>query len=191
MKKAVGLTLACALVLCGCTSVYGREPENTVVVQVLGVDWSDGVYTLTAAGRSGTGEPVIQRTAGPSLEEAFAALPGGGEAWLSLTGVSWLLLGDGVDPREVLLYVLADSGMSWRATVWYTPIAEATMRELEDGGMGRLRVLEESGLETVDVLDVLTALESGEAAEVPAVMAAGGTLEPVGSVWYQRSGGNG
>lgn len=189
MRRMAGLMLVCALALCGCTSAYGREPEHTVMAQVLGVDWSDGMCVLTAAGEDGRGETVIRRAEGRSLEEAFHALPAAGETWTSLTGVSWLLLGDGVDPREVLLYVLEDGGMSWRATVWYTPIAEATVRELEDGGIDRLRVLEASLAETPDVLDVLTTLELGEAAEVPAVMITGGMLEPVGSVWYQRSGG--
>lgn len=190
MKRVIVRTVICAAVLCGCTSVYGREPENTVLAQVLGVDRQDGVYTLTAAGTDGAGKPVIQRVKEDSLEDAFEELAEEGEDWLSLTGVTRVLLGDGVDPREVLTFIIDESNMTWQATVWYTPIAGVTMGELEDGGVARLEVLEETGMETVTVLDVLVELEDGNAVEVPALMVMDGKLETVGTVWYEMSGGD-
>ena len=189
MRRVITVAMACALLLCGCTSGRGREPENTVLAQVLGVDKWDGHYTLTVAGTDGAGDPVVWWVEEDSLEDAFEDLTEVGDRWLSLTGVTHLVLGDGTDPREVLTFIIEESGMSWRATVWYAPIAGVTMRALEDGGIARLEVLEQSGVETVSVLDVLVELEDEGAVEVSALSVIDGELEHVGSVWYERSGG--
>ena len=91
MRKAVVAGMALAMLLCGCTGgEHGREPENTVLAQVFGVDRMGGRCLLTAAGPNGKGETVIQSSEGESFAEAFAALPGSGKEWMSVKNVTHL-----------------------------------------------------------------------------------------------------
>ena len=188
MRRLAVCTAAALLLSCtGCSAAAdrGREPENTVLVQVLGVDWMDGTYLLTAAGTNGEGETVLQTAGGDSLSAAFDALPGAGEQWISLTNVTHFLVGDGAVLQELLLYILDESGMSWRANVWYAGYAGALMEELDDGGIARLTVLEQSGQATVTVLDALAGLtETGEVA-LPALRVYHESLQVAGAVHYE------
>lgn len=187
-KRGLLLFLFCVLPLSGCAGgSRGREPENTVMAQVVGVDRVGGTWFLTAEGKAAGGERVLQKARGSSLAEAFDGLSGGGDRWLSVTGVSDFLLGDGVEPREVLLFVLDNSGMSWRADVWHVPIAAAVMEECESIG-DRLTVLKEGGTETVSVLDALVGLEEEGRTSLPALTARDGNMMGVGTIWYERSG---
>lgn len=181
--------LTLIIVLCGCSSgEKGREPEDTVLVEMLGIDRAGGVYVLTAAGQDGTGGTVMQTVEGETVAEVFAAMPGAGEKWVSITSVTRLLIGDGVEPGEVLTFILKESGMSWRATVWYAPLAAGLMAKTEDGGTARLTVLEEAGAETVTVLDALAELASDGATELPALGLRDGMLEIIGMLRYEWSG---
>lgn len=191
MKRVCAVLFAVSLLtlLSGCArGERGREPENTVLVEVLGIDWQDGIYTLTAAGRNGAGETVTQSVEGVSTAEIFSAMPGAGETWFSLTGVNWFLFGDGVEPGEILSFILKESGMSWRATVWYTPIAEGFIKETADGGQARLTVLEQSGTETVTVLDALAELSAEGKTKLPALTIRNGMPEFLGMLQYEHSG---
>ena len=186
MRKAVVAGMALAMLLCGCTGgEHGREPEDTVLAQVFGVDRMGGLCLLTAAGPNGKGETVIQSSEGESFAEAFAALPGSGKEWMSVKNVTHILLGDGVDPEEVLSFILDDSGLSWRSYVWYAPIAGAVIGEEKDGGMGRLDVLEQAGVETTSVLDVLAELKETGETSVPMLARVDGQLEISGRLKYE------
>jgi len=186
MRRSVLVGTALSVLLCGCTGgEHGREPEDTVLIQVFGVDRMGGLCLLTAAGPNGKGETVIQSVEGKNLEEAFAALPGSGEEWISVKNVTHILLGDGVDPTEVLAFILDDSGMSWRAFVWYAPIAGAVISEEKDGGNGRLSVLERAGEKTVCMLDVLAELKETGRVSVPMLARVDGQLEISGSLSYE------
>lgn len=181
--------LVCLISLCGCVgSDRGREPENTVLAEVVGVDKMGGIWLVTGAGKDDAGKSVLRTAEGASLDDAFAALASGGEIWMSVTGVSDFLLGDGVEIGEVLLYILDDSGMSWRARVWYAPIAGALMEEWEGDGSGRLEVLERSGTRTVSVLDALAGLEDKGKTALPALTVQDGTLTENGTIYYERRG---
>lgn len=185
MRKTVLVSMVLAAALCGCTGgKHGREPEDTVLAQVFGVDRMDGVCILTAAGPNGKGETVIQTAEGRNLAEAFAAMPGSGEEWISVKNVTHILLGDGVDPEETLSFILDDGGMSWRSRVWYVPIAEAIIKEEEDGGGGRLTVLEQTREKTTSVLDVLAGLKEKGETSVPALTRMKGQLEISGVLTY-------
>lgn len=187
MKKSVSLVVCGALISClsGCSlaGAYGRELEETVLVQVLGVDVMDGRVTLTAAGTKGEDETALETASGATLEEAFRALPTAGEEYLSLTNVTRILLGDGADVRAVLDYVLEDPDMSWTATVWAADgFAGKMMEEMEDGGIGRLDVLEQSGAMQPSVKSVLAELSSDGETALPVLALRGGTLETVGKL---------
>ena len=186
--KWVG-TLMCALTLLilmsGCSSgERGREPEDTVLAEVLGIDRVGVTWVLTTAGKAGTGETVLQTVEGETLTDVFAAIPSAGEKWVLLTGVAQILIGDGVEPREVLTFILKDSGISWRATVWYAPLAKGLMEEVE-GGAARLNVLEESGEKTVTVLDSLEELTSEGETELPVLTVRNGQIEIAGVIGYE------
>lgn len=190
MRRSCALLLLFLLpALSGCAGgARGREPESIVLAQVLGVDRMGELWILTAAGSDGAGEPFLLQAKGESLAAAFDALPGAGDEWVSLTNVTRFLLGDGVEPREVLTFILNDSGMSWRATVWYAPIAAAVMESQEDGGAARLDVLEQGGSGMVTVLDALVELEETGETALPALTVEGGTLAAAGHLHYERSG---
>lgn len=183
----IGVCAAVLAGLCGCSSAgaYGRELEETVLVQVIGVDGGEDGVVLTAAGTDGEGECVMVETAGDGLAEAFAALPAAGEKYCSLTNVTRILVGDGVELWAVLDYVLNDRDMSYNATVWaVSGFAGAVMEETEDGGMARFSVLDQSGAEEVTVKAALAALlDSGETA-LPALAVRDGVLEVVGTVYH-------
>lgn len=188
-RSSLICVLTLLIMLCGCTSgEKGREPEDTVLAEVLGVDYAAGRYVLTAAGKDGTGGTVMQTAEGTTVAEAFAAMPGAGERWVSLTNVTHLLLGDGVEPGTVLTYILEDSGMSWRTTVWYAPLAAGLMAQTEDGGTARLTVLQQAGAETVTVLDALAELAGEGAVSLPGLTVRGGQPEITGMLRYERSG---
>ena len=179
--------LLCLLPLCGCAGGdRGREPENTVLAQVVGVDRMGESWIVSAAGKDNTGQTVLQKVEGKTLDDAFTALSGAGEVWMSVAGVSDFLLGDGAELREALLFVLDDSGMSWRANVWYVPIAAAVMEGQEAGGGDRLTVLKESGTATVSVLDALVGLEEEGRTSLPALTVKEGKLTPGGTIYYER-----
>lgn len=184
MRRCLPLCAALSLLLSGCSAgAYGRELEDTVLVQVVGVDaWEKGVV-LTAAGADGEEETAMETVRAGSLEEAFAALPTAGEKYFSLTNVTQIVVGDGADLREVLWYVLDDPDMSYMATVWAAGgFAGALMEETGDGGVGRFSVLEQSGGAQTTVKEALADLLGGQAAALPVLAAKDGKLETVGTL---------
>lgn len=188
MKKVwMPVMLACIALLSGCAaSGRGREPENTVLAQVVGIDRMGDVWLVSAAGKDGAGETVLQTAQGDTLADAFDGVSGAGEIWISVTGVNGFLLGDGVEPEEALLYIIDDSGMSWRASVWYAPIAAALMEGQAGGGVDRLTVLEQAGAERVSVLDALVDLKENGTTAIPALIVRDGKLETSGNIYYER-----
>lgn len=189
MKKSLCLVLAAALAtLSGCSSAgaYGRELEDTVLVQVLGVDALDGTVTLTAAGSGGEEGTVLGHASGATLEEAFRALPTAGDKYFSLTSVARLIVGDGVDWMELLDYVLMDPDMSWTAAVWAANgFAGKLMEAAEDGGLKRLDLLEKNGLEPATVKSALAELLSGGSTALPVLTVENGLPEPVGVLYVE------
>lgn len=180
-----------ALSLPGCASskAYGRELEDTVLVQVLGVDVMDGAVTLTAAGSGGEEDTVLETISAPTLAEAFQALPTAGDKYFSLTSVAHILVGDGVFLPQLLNYVLDDPDMSWTAKVWaVNGFAGKLMEQTQDGGIGRLSVLEQSETGKITVKTALAGLLSDAGASLPMLAAKDGVLEPAGTFYFEVSG---
>lgn len=194
MKKLVCRKLywlaaaACLLSLSGCASAgaAGREPEDTVLAQVIGVDVDGRGVSVTAAGEDGE-ETVLVSASGDTLEAAFAALPSAGEKYFSLTNVNQILVGDGTDIISLLNYVLEDPDMSYMAKVWGTGFAGGLMEDMKETGLGRLRVLERGGAETVTVKTALAELLSGRPAEVPVLILREKGLEVAGKLYFEVS----
>lgn len=187
MKKGICLALCGAALLelsaCSSAGAYGRELEDTVLVQVLGVDVMGTRVTLTAAGAGGEEETVLGHASGATLEEALRALPTAGDRYFSLTSVGELIVGDGVDWRELLDYVLMDPDMSWTAGVWaVNGFAGALMEETEDGGISRLALLKKNGPEPATVKSALAELLSDGRTALLVLAVKDGLAEPVGTL---------
>ena len=188
MRRYLCLTMAAAVLVAlpGCSSARaaGREPEDTVLIQVIGVDVDGRGVVVTAAGQDGE-ETVVVTSSGDTLEEAFATLPTAGEKYVSLTTVSHVLLGDGIDTLALLRYVVEDPDMSYMARVWAGGFAGGLMEDLKEGGLERFRTLEQSGVATVTVKTALAELLSGQTTEIPALSVPDGELEVVGKLYFE------
>lgn len=188
MKRYLCLSLmaACLFILSSCTSAHaaGREPEDTVLAQVIGVDVDGRGIVVTAAGQDGE-ETAVVSASGETLEEAFAALPTAGEKYVSLTNVSHILLGDGIGVAALLRYVVEDPDMSYMARVWAGGFAGGLMEDLKETGLERFRTLEQSGVSTVTVKTALAELLTGQKTEIPALAVPDGELEVVGKLYFE------
>lgn len=184
-----GALLALSLSGCSSAGAYGRELEDTVLVQVLGVDVMDGEVTLTAAGAGGEEGTGVESVSASTLEEAFRALPTAGDKYFSLTSVAHILVGDGVNLPQLLGYVLEDPDMSWTAKVWaVNGFAGRLMEGAEDGGVSRLSVLEQSGAAGVTVKTALAGLLSDGSISLPALAAGDTVMKPAGTICFEVSG---
>lgn len=189
--------LSVLLLLAGCDVVpFARELEDTMLVQVLGVDWAEREITLTAASDPGTGGAgagtALLSASGTDLEAAKAALKGAGEEYVSLTHVTQLVLGADSDLCSVLEAALKEPALGQGATVWLA--AEGSAKDLLEGAGGgakRLSSIElNSGVKPVTVLQSLMRLEEERRVELPLLGLEGDTLVPVGTkiIWEERDG---
>ena len=186
MKRML-LCLLAFLPLTGCEALpFARELEATMLVQVLGVDWTDAGVTLTAVSDpgegSGDGGAEVLSGAGPDLAEAEAALKGAGEEYVALTHVTQLVLGANSKLSTVLEAALEEPALGQGATVWLA--ADGTAKELLEGAGGgakRLSSIElNSGVTPVSVLEGLMRLEEKGLVELPVLGLEGEMLVPVG-----------
>lgn len=184
MKRVLFCLLSC-LVLTGCEALpFARELESTMLVQVLGVDWSEKEVILTAAGDpdAGGGAAVLSAS-GQNLQEAKDALKGAGEEYVSLTHVAQIVLGAGSDHRAVLEAALNEPALGQGATVWLAAGGSAQdLMAAVEGGAKRLSSIElNSGVEPVTVLQSLMQLEEKGSIRLPVLNVDGGTLVWSGS----------
>ena len=179
MKRVLLCLLAC-LMLTGCEALpFARELESTMLVQVLGVDWTQDCVILTAASDPGAGDGTAVLSAwGWDLQEAKEKLMGAGEESVSLTHVTQIVLGADSDHRKVLEAALDEPALGQGATVWLT--AEGTARNMMmsvNGGAKRLSSIElNSGVRPVTVLQSLMRLEEQGSVRLPVLEVKSGTL---------------
>lgn len=186
--KRVLICLLALLPLTGCEALpFARELEDTMLVQVLGVDWTVQGVTLTAASDPGTGSgdakvPVLSAS-GRDLAEAKAALRGKGEEYVSLTHVAQLVLGADTDLYAVLQAALEEPALGQSATVWLTDKGTAKdLLEGAGGGAKRLSSIElNAGVTPVTVLESLMRLEEGGQVELPVLALEKEALTPAGT----------
>ena len=187
MRRVV-ICLLLLLPLTGCEALpFARELEATMLVQVLGVDWTDDGVTLTAASDpnegSGDTKASVLSGAGADLEEAKAALKAAGEEYVSLTHVTQLVLGADTDLPAVLEAALEEPALGQSATVWLA--AEGTAKDLlegADGGAKRLSSLElNAGAPSVTVLRSLMRLGEYGRVELPVLTLEEETLALAGT----------
>lgn len=191
MKKGLFL-LPILLLLTGCEMLpFARELESTMLVQVLGVDWTQGEVTLTGASDSGagstTGDATVLSASGATLDEAKTALKGMGEEYVSLTHVAQLVLGAQTNLATVLSAALEEPALGQSATVWFceTGSAQALMDKV-GGGAKRLSSIElNSNVQPVTVLQSMMQLKEQGWVELPVLRSEVETLVPAGTrlVW--------
>lgn len=188
MRRAL-LCLLALLPLTGCEALpFARELEATMLIQVLGVDWTEEGVTLTGASDPGTGSgdsgASVLSASGADLAEAEAALKGMGEEYVSLTHVTQLVLGADTDLLAVLESALLEPALGQSATVWL--VSEGTAKQLLEGAGGgakRLSSIElNAGVTSVTVLQSLMRLEEDGQVELPVLELEGETLAPAGTI---------
>ena len=175
MKKWL-LLCACALVLLAGWRPVPREPEGLALVRVLGVDGRGPIALTAVCGGEDQEEPDRGRCTGESFGEALAGLPWTGVQELSLTSVSYIIVGRDVDLREILLAVLRDRELGASATLW---LAEEGAAELLDGcadPASGLDLLIRQGVEAPTAAQALARLEGGETLTLPLLAGSGPAL---------------
>ena len=186
--RRVLFCLPVLLFLTGCEAIpFARELESTMLVQVLGVDWTADGVTLTAACDPENSEedcvPVLSAS-GKDLAEAEANLKGAGEEYVSLTHTTQLVLGEATDIHAVLEAALEEPALGQTATVWLSQTGDARdLLERVNGGAKRLSSIElnSPGVVPVTVLQSLMHLEEDGLIELPLLAAEGETLVPAGT----------
>ncbi len=166
MKKWVLLGVCALLLLAGWRPVP-REPEGLALVRVLGVDGSGPVELTAVCGGEDQKEPDRGRSAGADFGGALEILPWSGEEELSLTSVSYIIVGRDVDLRETLLAVLRNEELGATATVWLAEGgAAALLGACGDPASGLdLLTRREAGAPTA--AEALARLERGEPLSLP------------------------
>ncbi|MBP1737575.1 MAG: spore gernimation protein GerC [Oscillospiraceae bacterium] len=167
--KRLAVCLAGCLLLSGCGGLpQAREPEDTVLMRILGVDETDHGVTLTAASAAQSDkEPVVLSVTADTAENAMVALEGAGEGYVSLVYVTQIILGADTPVETVLTRVMGEKRMGQTATVWMT--ASGTAQELIEqtqGSADRLTSIEQNT--DVTALTVLEA--SAELFETKEIM---------------------
>lgn len=192
MIRRLAAVLPLCLLLAGCDVLpYPRELEDTMLVRVLGVDWTGEGVTLTAAAapEEGGGEGEVLTALAPSMEESRKRLKREGEEYVALTHVTQLVVGKGSDVRAVLEAALAEREVGQTATVWLSKDTSAhALMEAVGGGAKRLTSIElNGGLEAPTVLEALAQLEEDGEILLPALEVVEDTLEAAEiMVWKER-----
>lgn len=172
MKKWLVLALCGAVLLAGWRPAP-KEPEGLALVRVLGVDGQGPVLLTAVCGGEDQEEPGRGRCAGADFDTALVGLPWSGEEELSLTSVSYIIVGRDVALEEILLAVLRNRELGASATVWLAEEgAWALLDSCADPASG-LDLLARQGQNAPTAAEALARLEGGETLTLP-LLAGGG-----------------
>ena len=105
MRRWLLLSLAGITLLAGLRPAP-KEPDGLALVRVLGVDGPGPLVLTAVCGGDDQEDPSRGRCAGGDFEQALEVLPWSGEEELSLSSVSYLIVGRDVELGEILLAVL-------------------------------------------------------------------------------------
>ena len=148
MRRWLLVCIALAVLLAGWRPAP-KEPEGLALVRVLGVD-GPGPVTLTAVcgGEDQEGDQSRGKCAGADFGEALAVLPWSGKEELSLTSVSYIIVG-------------RDEELGAAATVWLAENGAAELLGGCDDPASALELIERQGVEAPTVVKALAALYDG------------------------------
>ena len=176
--RACGIWAVCLLFLLAGCAPNAREPDSIALVRVLGVDGSGPVTVSAVCGGTDQRDPARGSAVGADFASARQALPWVGEEELALTHLSYIVVGEGAELREVLEGVLDDGELACTATLWQTEEAAALLVPCKDPA-SRLTLLEEQGVKAPTVSEALAALEEEGRVELPRLMEEEGILRLV------------
>ena len=171
MRKWLLAGIALAVLLTGWHPVP-KEPEGLALVRVLGVD-GPGPVTLTAVcgGEDQEGNQSRGQYTGAGLEEALEGLRWSGQEELSLTSVTDLIIGPGVESESVLLAALRNEELGASATVWLAEGGAAELLGSCADPASALELLERQGWEAPTVVEALAAIYEGDGLCLPLLTA--------------------
>lgn len=197
MKHQVTRAALCLLLctaLTGCEVLpYPRELEDTMLVRVLGVDWTAAEVILTAASIPQEGEEgeELLTVGAPDAQQSHQKLKEAGEEYVALTHVTQIIVGEGSDLRSVLEGALEGREVGQTATVWLCQTGTAhELMQAVGGGARRLTSIElnTEGLTAMTVLDALAELERAHQVALPALAVEEGRLNWVGTkLWKEEA----
>lgn len=179
------MAAACALLLLlsGC-GAPDREPSNLALVRVLGVDGSGPVELTAVCGGSDQGDGDRGKAAGETLAAAGEELPWSGTEKLSLTGVSFLVVGSGTDLEQVLLWALEDVELGAAATVWLAVEGVGELLDPCGDPAADLELLERQGSAAPTVAGAAAALFTDGRVALPLLtQREGRVVSAGGAVW--------
>lgn len=184
--RRMAAVLAGLLLLSGCAP-NAREPADLALVRALGVD-GGGPVTLTAvSGGSDQEELCRGACTGGSFQEAKEGLPWSGREELSLTSVSYLLVGPDTDLYAVAMAVLNDPELGASATVWLAPEGAGTLLSGCDDPASDLELLTMAGARAPTVAQAAAALATEGQVTLPRLTQRDGqAVEQGESVWKQN-----
>ena len=171
MKKWLLAGIALAVLLTGWHPVP-KEPEGLALVRVLGVEGS-GPVTLTAVcgGEDQEHDQSRGQCTGADFEEALEDVRWSGEEELSLTSVTYIIIGREVELENVLLAALRNEELGANATVWLESDGAAELLGSCEDPASALELLERQGFEGPTVVEALAALYRGDELCLPLLMA--------------------
>ncbi len=172
------------LLLCGC-SPTAREPDQLALVRVLGVDGEQPVILTAVCGGADQGDIRRGTAEGADFPAARRQIPWSGEGEeLSLTGVSYLLVGPEADLSAVLLAVLEDAELGATATVWVAEDGGAALLGGCEDPAADLELLTLQGIRAPTVAQAVAALSTDGAVSLPCLGERDGRLEERGMVQW-------
>lgn len=188
MRVRAVLLCAVCLALTGCASV-SREPDNLALVRVLGVDGGGPVRLSAVCGSDGQGNVSRGASAGETFEQAREQIPwsGRGEE-LSLTGVSYLLVGPDADLEAILYSILKDADLGASASVWLAVSGAADVLDTCEDPAADLELLMLQGDGAPSVAQALAALSTEGEVILPCLEEQNGRLEKRGAYRWKKSG---
>ena len=177
MKKWLLAGIALVVLLTGWHPVP-KEPEGLALVRVLGVD-GQGPVTLTAVcgGEDQEGNMSRGQCVGANFEEALEKLPWSGKEELSITSVTYFIIGRDVELEGVLLAALRNEKLGASATVWLGAEGAAELLKSCEDPASALELLERQEVEAPTVVEALAALYRGDELRLPLLTAGKDGLE--------------
>lgn len=168
MKKLLLVFAGLAVLLVGGRSAP-KEPEGLALVRTLGVDGKEPVALTAVCGGEDQDDPSRGQCVGTDIKEAMERLPWSGREELSLTSVSYIIVGWDVDLEDVLLAALRDEGLGAACTVWLAEEGAAALLEDCPDPAAALELLERQGVEAPTVVEALAGLYRGEELCLPLI----------------------
>ena len=160
MRKLALVGIGLAVLLAGWRPAP-KEPEGIALVRALGVDGGGPVVLTAVCGGEDQENPSRGSCAGEDFNGALACLPWAGTEELSLTSVSFIIVGRDVVLGEVLLAALRNEELGAAGTVGRAEEA-AAWRGAGGDPAAAGEVMQRRGGEAPTVVEALAALRAGE-----------------------------